>query len=166
MYQIEKINMTYLIEVNISKGGLEMKKYLPILFILAIACAFSVSAVTAVDLEKQDFDGKFTMDVIKGSDFERTEADGVVTFLDFDTLMGVIYMEDDIINKDVDDSFYDSFETTSGFTYDSTEDGIHIYKQDDQYATLVVDDGIAVGVLYKDKDAAVEMTKTIEFADD
>ena len=140
-----------------------MKKYLPILFILAIACAFSVSAVMAVDLEKHDFDGKFTMDVIKGSDFEKSEDDGVVTYMDFNTSMAVIYMEDDIIDKNEDYIFYDSFEKTSGFKYDSTEDDIHIYKQDDQYTTLVVDDGVAVSVLYNDKDTAVEMTKTVKF---
>ena len=48
-----------------------MKKYMLILFILAIACAFSLSAVAATSFEKQDFDGKFKMDVVKGSNLKK-----------------------------------------------------------------------------------------------
>ena len=69
-----------------------MKKYMVVLFILAVACAFSLSAVAATSFEKQDFDGKFKMDVVKGADFERSEAEGVVTFMDVGK-QGSIYQQ-------------------------------------------------------------------------
>ncbi|MBR3156430.1 MAG: hypothetical protein IKF13_06415 [Methanobrevibacter sp.] len=48
-----------------------MKKYTLILFVLAVACAFSLSAVAATSFEKQDFDGKFKMDVVKRSNLKK-----------------------------------------------------------------------------------------------
>ena len=50
-----------------------MKKYTLILFVLAVACAFSLSAVAATSFEKQDFDGKFKMDVVKRFNLKKTE---------------------------------------------------------------------------------------------
>ena len=142
-----------------------MKKYVPILLILAIACAFSISSVAAVDLETQDFDNKFSVDVIKGCDFDRTDLDGVITFMDIDKGVCVLYMDDPVIEKNMDDVFYDSFKSSSGFDDAGTDGDIRIFYDGSQYATLVTDDGIAIGVMHKDKDTVVEMTKTIELAD-
>ena len=80
-----------------------MKKKWTILFILAVACAFSISAIAATSFEEQDFDGKFKMDVVKGADFDKTEAEGVVTYLDADSGLFVIYTEDPSINPNLDD---------------------------------------------------------------
>lgn len=140
-----------------------MKKKWTILFILAVACAFSLSAVVATTFEEQDFDGKFKMDVVKGADFDKTEAEGVVTYLDADKGMFVIYTEDSSINPKLDDKEFDAFESASGFDADGKDGDIRVYKKGDIYGALAVDDGIMVVVGYDDRDDAIEMAKSIEF---
>ena len=76
-----------------------MKKYMLILFILAVACAFSLSAVPATSFEKQDFDGKFKMDILKGSNLKKTEDDSIVSFMDEDKSLIVMYYSDSSIKK-------------------------------------------------------------------
>ena len=76
-----------------------MKKYMLILFILAVACAFSLSAVAATSFEKQDFDGKFKMDILKGSNLKKTEDDSIVSFMDEDKSLIVMYYSDSSIKK-------------------------------------------------------------------
>ena len=76
-----------------------MKKYMLILFILAVACAFSLSAVAASSFEKQDFDGKFKMDILKGSNLKKTEDDSIVSFMDEDKSLIVMYYSDSSIKK-------------------------------------------------------------------
>lgn len=145
-------------------GGKQMKKYMVVLFILAIACAFSISAVAATSFEKQDFDGKFKMDVVKGADFKKSEVEGIVTYMDTDKGMFVIYTEDPSLNKNLDDKEFDSFQATSGFDSDGKDGDIRVYKKDNTYGALTVDDGIMVVVGYSDRDDAIDMAKSIVFA--
>ena len=140
-----------------------MKKYMVVLFILAVACAFSISAVAATSFEKHDFDGEFKMDVVKGSDFEKTDADGVITFMDTDYSMFVIYYKDPSINKTMDEKEYDAFQSASGFKADGKDGDIRVYKKGDLYGAMAVDDGIIVVVGYDDRDDAIDMAKSIVF---
>ena len=141
-----------------------MKKYMSVLLILAIACAFTISVAAATSFEKEDFDGKFKMDVIKGSDFDKSEAEGVVTYLDADKGMFVIYSEDPAINPNLDDKEFDAFESASGFDADGKDGDSRVYKKGDIYGAMAVDDGIIVVVGYNDRDDAIDMAKSIEFA--
>lgn len=140
-----------------------MKKYMVVLFILAVACAFSLSAVAATSFEKENFDGKFKMDVVKGSDFDKTESEGVVTYLDADKGIFVIYTEDPAINTKLDDKEFDAFESSSGFDADGKDGDIRVYKKGDIYGAMAVDDGIMVVVGYNDRDDAIDMAKSIKF---
>jgi hypothetical protein len=140
-----------------------MKKIWAILFILAIACAFSVTAVAATSFEEQDFDGKFKMDVVKGADFDKTEAEGVVTYLDADKGLFVIYSADPAINPKLDDKEFDAFESASGFTADGKDGDIRVYEKGSIYGAMAVGDGIMVVVGYNDRDDAIDMAKSIEF---
>ena len=81
-----------------------MKKQIFVLFILAIACAFSISAVMAEDLETYDFDGKFTVQMEKGLNFTETPlADGQGYFTDVNKAWGIMYIEDPKIKEnDID----------------------------------------------------------------
>ena len=65
-----------------------MKKYMLIL-----------SAVAATSFEKQDFDGKFKMDILKGSNLKKTEDDSIVSFMDEDKSLIVMYYSDSSIKK-------------------------------------------------------------------
>lgn len=140
-----------------------MKKYMSILLILAIACAFTISVAAATNYEKENFDGKFKMDVIKGADFDKTEADDVVTYLDKDNSLFVIYSEDPAINPKLDDKEFDAFESASGFDADGKDGDIRVYKKGDIYGAMAVDDGIIVVVGYNDRDDAINMAKSIVF---
>lgn len=140
-----------------------MKRYMVILFILAVACAFSLSAVAATSFEKQDFDGKFKMNIIKGADFKKTEAEGIVTYMDMDKKIIVIYSEDPSINKNMDEKEYDAFQATSGFKADGKDGDIRVYKKDNIYGAMAVDDGMMVVVGCKDRNDAIDMAKSIEF---
>jgi hypothetical protein len=140
-----------------------MKKYMVILFILAVACAFSLSAVTATTFEKENFDGKFKMDVAKGSDFDRSESDGIVTYMDAGNSIFVIYAEDSAISPDMSDKEFDAFEKASGFEADGKDGDIRVYKKGDIYGAMAVDDGIIVVVGYDDRDDAIDMAKSIKF---
>lgn len=140
-----------------------MKKYMTILFILAIASAFSLSVAFATDFETKDFDGKFKMDVIKGSDFTKSDIEGVTTYLDLDNAVSVIYLEDPTISPDMDESEYDAFKQTSGFEDDGTDGDIRIYKGDGLYGAMAIDDGIIVVASCKDRNDAIDMAKSIEF---
>ena len=140
-----------------------MKKYMVVLFILAVACTFSLSAVAATSFEKENFDGKFKMDVVKGSDFDKSEADGVVTYLDADKGIFVIYTEDPAINPNLADKEFDAFESASGFDTDGKAGDIRVYKKGDIYGAMAVDDGIMVVVGYNDRDDAIDMAKSIKF---
>lgn len=140
-----------------------MKKYMVILFILAVACAFSLSAVAATSFEKENFDGKFKMDVVKGTDFDRSESEGIVTYMDAGNSIFVIYTEDPAINPNLDDKEFDAFESASGFDSDGTDGDIRVYKKGDIYGAMAVDDGIIVVVGYNDRDDAIDMAKSIKF---
>ncbi len=140
-----------------------MKKKWTILFILAVACAFSISAIAATSFEEQDFDGKFKMDVVKGADFDKTEAEGVVTYLDADSGLFVIYTEDPSINPNLDDKEFDAFESASGFDADGKDGDIRVYQKGSVYGAMAVGDGIMVVVGYNDRDDAIDMAKSIEF---
>ena len=134
-----------------------------ILFILAIACAFTLSVVVAADLETKDFDGKFKMDVIAGSNFEKEVDGNIVTYTDTDNNVAVLYSEDDVITPDVGDSFFTAFKESSGFNDAGTEGDIHLYEKDGVYAAIILGDGIAVVAMYPDKDTAIDMAKSVEF---
>ena len=140
-----------------------MKKYMVVLFILAVALAFSISAVAATSFEKQDFDGKFKMDIVKGADFTKTEAGGIVTYMDMDNSIFVIYSEDSSINKSMDEKEFDEFQAASGFKSDGKDGDIRVYKKDNIYGAMAVDDGIMVVVGYNDRDDAIDMAKSIVF---
>lgn len=140
-----------------------MKKKWTILFILAVACAFSISAIAATTFENQDFDGKFKMDVIQGADFEKTESDGVITYLDADKNLFLIYSEDSSINPKMDDAEYKTFELSSGFNPDGKDGDIRVYKKNDIYGAMAVGDGIMVVVGYDDRADAIDMAKSIVF---
>ena len=94
-----------------------MKKYTLILFVLAVTCAFSLSAVAATSFEKQDFDGKFKMDVVKRSNLKKTEEDGIILFMDKDKSLLVTYYADPSINKNLSDNEFDEFQKASGFNF-------------------------------------------------
>ena len=140
-----------------------MKKYMLILFILAIACAFSLSAVAATSFEKQDFDGKFKMDVVKGSNLKKTEEDGIILFMDKDKSLLVTYYADPSINKNLSDNEFDEFQKASGFKADGKDGDIRVYKKDKFYGAMAVDDGIMVVVGYNNRTDAIDMAKSIEF---
>ena len=76
-----------------------MKKYMLILFILAVACAFSLSAEAGSSFEKQDFAGKFKLCILKGSNLKKTEDDSIVSFMDEDKSLIVMYYSDSSIKK-------------------------------------------------------------------
>ena len=134
-----------------------------VLLILAIACAFSISVAAATEFEEMDFDGKFKMDVIKGCDFDKTEMEGVVTYLDLDNTVMVLYLEDPSISTDMDESEYKAFETSSGFEPDGKEGDIRVYKNEGMYGAMAVDDGIIMVVGCKDRADAIDMAKSVEF---
>lgn len=138
-----------------------MKKYMSILLILAIACAFSLSVVVAADMESHNFDGKFKMDVPSGSSFERSASGGVITFTDEYNGVGVVYAEDSSITPDTPGSF-DQFEASSGFTEIGTDNGLHIYKKGSVYAAMKLDDGIVIVTISTEKATAIDMAKSIE----
>ena len=140
-----------------------MKKYMFVLLILAIACAFSVSAVMAADLEKYDFDGKFSLQMEKGLDFKRADAEGgYVTFTDAAKSTVVMYLNDSNIQTKYADQFYEGFEST-GFEKVGTDGNIRIHEKDGLYVASELKDGFVVFVMGKDKDSAVNAVKTLEF---
>ena len=112
-----------------------MKKYIPILLILAIACAFSISAVVAADLEEYDFDGKFTMELEKGLNLERTENDNSVMFIDEANGIGVMYMENENFNPQTADTIVSSLES-SGYNKVGSEGDNIIFEKDGTYTIL------------------------------
>jgi len=140
-----------------------MKKYMLILFILAIACAFSLSTVVATSFEKQDFDGKFKMDVVKGSNLNKTEEEGIILFMDKDKSLLVTYYADPSIKKNLSDNEFDEFQKASGFKADGKDGDIRVYKKDKFYGAMAVDDGIMVVVGYNNRADAINMAKSIEF---
>jgi len=140
-----------------------MKKYMLILFILAVACAFSLSAVAATSFEKQDFDGKFKMDILKGSNLKKTEEDGIILFMDKDKSLLVTYYADPSINKNLSDNEFDEFQKASGFNADGKDGDIRVYKKDKFYGAMAVDDEIIVVVGYNNRADAIDMAKSIEF---
>lgn len=140
-----------------------MKKYMLVLFILAVACAFSLSAVAATSFEKQDFDGKFKMDVLKGSKLNKTEDDGIISFMDQDKSLFVMYYTDPSIKKNLSDNEFDEFQKASGFNADGKDGDIRVYKKNKFYGAMAVDDGIMVVVGYNNRTDAVDMAKSIEF---
>ena len=140
-----------------------MKKYITLLLILAVACAFSISAIAATDFENHDFDGKFKMDIVQGVDLEKSNENGVITYFDIDKSFFVIYTEDNSLNPNLDDKEFDAFQSNSGFDADGKDGDIRVYKKGDLYSALVVDDGILVVVGYNDRDDAIDMAKSIVF---
>ena len=134
-----------------------------VLFILAVACAFSLSAVAATSFEKQDFDGKFKMDVLKGSKLNKTEDDGIISFMDQDKSLFVMYYTDPSIKKNLSDNEFDEFQKASGFNADGKDGDIRVYKKDNMYGAMTIDDGVMVVVGYKDRDDAIDMAKSVEF---
>ena len=140
-----------------------MKRNITILLILAIACAFTLSAAAATDFEKKDFDGKFKMNIIKGCDFEKTESDGIVTYIDLDNSAFVIYAEDPSITADLSDEEIKAFESSLDFTPDGKEGNISVYKNGDLYGAMSSDDGIVVIAGANDRSDAVDMAKSVEF---
>ena len=142
-----------------------MKRYMSILLILAIACAFSASVVVAAEYETHDFDGKFKMDVYTGCDFDEDENQGVISYTDLDKHMSVIYLEDSSITPTMSESDLQAFKDTSGFVDDGTEGDIHMYKKGSAYGAMVIDDGIIVVVLSNVREDALDMAKSIEFTD-
>ena len=141
-----------------------MKKYMFVLLVLAIACAFSISSVIAADLEKYDFDGKFTMEMDKGLDFQRSElSEGVVNFMDPSKVCSVMYMEGPQINSTFAEDFYKSFEN-EGYNSTSTEGNITIFEKDYAFLAVLYKDGILVVSTNANKDKAVDALKTIKFS--
>ena len=139
-----------------------MKKYMFVLLILAIACAFSVSVAVAADLEKYDFDGKFTMQMEKGLDFEKSSSSGYPTFMDSKKGCAVMYAEDPAIKADTADSFYSEF-VSKGYTSIGKDGDIQLFEKDGLYVASKFKDGIAVFTLNMDKDKALDSIKTLEF---
>ena len=140
-----------------------MKKYMFVLLILAIACAFSVSTVMAADLEKYDFDGKFSMEMEKGLNFTKsTTEQGYVTFMDVGKGYAVMYVADPILKKDYEDQFYTGFES-QGYQSIGTDGDIKLFEKDGFYVASQYKEGIVVFSLNTDKDKALDSMKTIKF---
>lgn len=142
-----------------------MKRYMSILLILAIACAFSLSVVVAADYETHDFDGKFKMDVYTGCNFDQSIDEGVVSYTDLDKQISVLYLENSAISTNMDESELQAFKDSSRFVDDGTEGDIHMYKKGSAYGAMVIDDGIIVVVLSNVREDALDMAKSIEFTD-
>lgn len=138
-----------------------MKKYIPILLILAIACAFSISAVVAADLEEYDFDGKFTMELEKGLNLERTENDNSVMFIDEANGIGVMYMENENFNPQTADTIVSSLES-SGYNKVGSEGDNIIFEKDGFYMGCQIGDGIAILSIAKDKDTALDAINSMK----
>ena len=141
-----------------------MTKYMFVLLVLAIACAFSVSAVMAADLEKYDFDGKFSMEMDKGLNFEKQELDNnSVLFMDASNATGVMYIEDSQINDDFAQQFYKEYEK-QGNELVGTDGNVTIFQKDGMYVAATHKDGIIVLSIGQDKDKAVNSIKTLKFS--
>ena len=135
-----------------------------VLIVLAIACAFSVSTVMAADLEKYDFDGKFSMEMEKGLDFQKsTSQEGYVTFMDAAKGYAVMYYADPILKADYADQFYTGFES-EGYKEVGSDGDIKVFEKDGFYVASKYKEGIVVFSLNVDKDKALDSMKTIEFA--
>ena len=141
-----------------------MKKQIFVLFILAIACAFSISAVMAEDLETYDFDAKFTMQMEKGLNFTETPMDdGQGYFTDVNNAWGVMYIESPKIREDNIDEFYKGFEE-KGYKTIGTDGNVRIYEKGDMYYATTYKDGIMVVSLNTDKDKVENAIKTVKFS--
>ena len=143
-----------------------MKKYMFVLFILAIACAFSVSAVMAADLETYDFDGKFTLEMEKGLDFNKSTTDqGFVTYvaLKNNSAIGIMYVENEGINNESIQEFYTNFEG-EGYNNIGTDGNVTIFEKGGAYGTCTYKDGIIVFVVTQDKDVSLNAAKSIKFS--
>lgn len=138
-----------------------MKKYIPILFILAIACAFSISAVVAADTQEYDFDGKFTMDLEKGLNLERTDKGSSVMFIDEDKGIGVMYMENSNFNPQHADTIASALES-EGYNKVGTEGDNLIFEKDGFYMGCQIGDGIAILSISKDKSAALDAINSVK----
>ena len=140
-----------------------MKKYMFVLLILAIACAFSVSAVVAADLQEYDFDGKFTMQMEKGLNFTNsTTDDGYGYFMDISKGYVVMYIEDSQVNNNTAEQFYTSFEG-EGYKNIGTDGNVTLFEKDGMYVASTYKDGIIVFSMNQDKDKALSAMKTVKF---
>ena len=141
-----------------------MKKYTIVLLVLAIACAFSVSAVMAADLQKYDFDGKFTMEMEKGMDFKReAQQENAVVFTDTGNKSCVQYFEDPGIDSDFIKEFNSGYES-KGYKIISTDGKITLFENDGLYVATTYKDGIMVLSMSMDNDTALNSIKTVKFA--
>lgn len=140
-----------------------MKKYMIVLFVLAIACAFSVSSVMAADLEKYDFDGKFTMEMQKGMNFTRdAPQEGSATFTDLKNNISIMYVEQDGITPNATQQINSGFES-KGYEAVGTEGNLTVFEKDGLYLVPMCGDGIMVVSMAMDKDTALNPMKTIQF---
>ena len=138
-----------------------MKKYIPILLILAIACAFSISAVVAADTQEYDFDGKFTMDLEKGLNLERTDKGSSVMFIDEDKGIGVMYMENSNFNPQHADTIASALQS-EGYNKVGSEGDNLIFEKDGFYMGCQIGDGIAILSISKDKSAALDAINSVK----
>lgn len=138
-----------------------MKKYIPILLILAIACAFSISAVIAADMEEYDFDGKFTMELQKGLDLQRTDNGNSIMFIDEANQVGVMYMENPNFSPQHTDTFVSAFES-EGYNKIGSEGDNIIFEKDGYYMGCQIGDGIAIVSMTKDKDSALDAINSVK----
>ena len=140
-----------------------MKKYMIVLFVLAVACAFSVSAVMAADLEKYDFDGKFTMEMKKGLDFKKQiPQEGSVAFIDLKSNVSVMYIEASEFSPSLSDKMNSQYEA-QGYKAVATEGNLTVFEKDGLYLVPLCSDGIIVVSMAMDKDSALNPMKTIQF---
>ena len=103
------------------------------------------------------------MDILKGSNLKKTEDDSIVSFMDEDKSLIVMYYSDSSIKKNLSDNEFDEFQKASGFNADGKDGDIRVYKKDKFYGAMAVDDGIMVVVGYNNRTDAIDMAKSIEF---
>lgn len=143
-----------------------MKKYIFVLLVLAIACAFSLSAVASADLEKYDFDGEFTLEMDKGLNFTKSTYynPGFVTFSDYDHNCSVMYCADSVLNESYADDYYNNL-SSAGYEKVSSDGDIQIFKDNTTgyYAAFDYKDGIVVVVSTLDQNKSLEYMKTIKY---
>ena len=142
-----------------------MKRYMFVLLVLGLACAFSMSVAAAEDLQKYDFDGKFTMELEKGLDFERnTTNGGYVIFTDASKGYTIMYVENSFLKPEYVDQFYEGFESGGFEVVGAAGSYIKIHEKDGLYvASEYKKSGIVVFSMNTDKEKALDSIRTVEY---
>ena len=128
-----------------------MKKITSYLLVLAIISMFLVTAVSAIDLETQDFDGHFKMDVPKDASFKKVN----------DTYeSGAVFVDE---KNNITVSYTDKEDYSGSFPTFTVDAGTKMYEDGD-YSIMEFEDGTKL-ISYIDESHLVLINSTMEVKD-